>query len=216
MKLALALTAGTAAAFVAPSSAPAAKTQLAAAPVTEWAGATAPFGFFDPLGLSKDVDAGRLAFYREAEIKHGRVAMLASVGFLFQEHYTFTGIDSPSYVSFEQPGLAGGLWLGLAVMLGNVEGKSVESFMPLDGGIVAEQNESRLFRIKEDHVWISAENHRSHAIDATASAKVVSLPLASPRSSRETSASTRSASSLRMTRTSRISRPRSSTMAAWR
>merc|ERR1712094_148346 len=41
---------------------------------------------------------------------------------------------------------------GLAVMLGNVEGKSVESFMPLDGGIVAEQNESRLFRIKEDHL----------------------------------------------------------------
>ena len=152
MKLALALTAGTAAAFVAPSSAPAAKTQLAAAPVQEWAGATAPFGFFDPLGLSKDVDAGRLAFYREAEIKHGRVAMLASVGFLFQEHYTFTGIDSPSYVSFEQPGLSGGLWLGLAVMLGNVEGKSVESFMPLDGGIVAEQNESRLFRIREDHL----------------------------------------------------------------
>ena len=61
MKLALALTAGTAAAFVAPSSAPATKTQLAAAPVQEWAGATAPFGFFDPLGLSKDVDAGRLA-----------------------------------------------------------------------------------------------------------------------------------------------------------
>merc|ERR1719487_1427298 len=122
MKLALALTAGTAAAaFVAPS-VPAAKTQLAAAPVQEWAGATAPFGFFDPLGLS-NVDAGRLA-------------MLASVGFLFQEHYTFTGIDSPSYVSFEQPGLAGGLWLGLAVMLGNVEGKSVETFMQLDGGIV--------------------------------------------------------------------------------
>ena len=151
MNLALALTAGTAAAFVAPSSGPVAKTQLAAAPVQEWAGATAPFGFFDPLGLS-DVDAGRLAFYREAEIKHGRVAMLASVGFLFQEHYTVTGIDSPSYVSFEQPGLAGGLWLGLAVMLGNVEGKSVESVMPLDGGIVAEQNESRLFRIKEDHL----------------------------------------------------------------
>ena len=208
MKLALALTAGTAAAFVAPSSAPAAKTQLAAAPVQEWAGATAPFGFFDPLGLSKDVDAGRLAFYREAEIKHGRVAMLASVGFLFQEHYTFTGIDSPSYVSFEQPGLAGGLWLGLAVMLGNVEGKSVESFMPLDGGIVAEQNESRLFRIKEDHAWISAENHRSHAIDATASARRLSLPLCFPRSSRATSASTRLGSSRRMTRTSRTSRPR--------
>jgi len=150
MKLALALTAGTAAAFVAPSSAPAAKTQLAAAPVQEWAGA-GPFGFFDPLGLSKDVDAGRLAFYREAEIKHGRVAMLAAVGFLFQEHYTFTGIDSPSYVSFEQPGLAGGVWLALAVMLGNVEGKSVEAFMKLDGGMLAEQNESKTWRMKEDH-----------------------------------------------------------------
>ena len=217
MKLALALTAGTAAAFVAPS-APAAKTQLAAAPVQEWAGATAPFGFFDPLGLS-NVDAGRLAFYRECEIKHGRVAMLASVGFLFQEHYTFTGIDSPSYVSFEQPGLAGGLWLGLAVMLGNFEGKSVETFMQLDGGIVAEQNESRLFRIKEDHAWISAENHRSHAIDATASARwrggCVLTPR-SARSSRETSASTRSASSLRMTRTSSPWPARSSTMAASR
>ena len=51
-------------------------------------------------------------------------------------------------MSFEQPGLSGGLWLGLAVMLGNFEGKSVESFMQLDGGIVAEQNESRLFRIR--------------------------------------------------------------------
>merc|ERR1719198_1984968 len=125
---------------------------LQAAPVTEWAGVTGPFGFFDPLGLSKDVDPGRLAFYREAEIKHGRVAMLAATGFLFTEHVTFTGIDSPSYVSFEQPGLSGGLWLGLAVMLGNFEGKSVETFMQLDGGIVAEQNESRLFRIKEDHL----------------------------------------------------------------
>ena len=129
-------------------------------------------GYWDPLGLgTADFWGGEfgdtMGFLREAEIKHGRVAMLASVGFLFQEHYTFTGIDSPSYVSFEQPGLAGGLWLGLAVMLGNFEGKSVETFMQLDGGIVAEQNESRLFRIKEDHAWISAENNRSHAIDAT-------------------------------------------------
>ena len=150
MKLALALTAGTATAFVAPSSAPAAKTQLAAAPVQEWAGA-GPFGFFDPLGLSKDVDAGRLAFYREAEIKHGRVAMLAAVGFLFQEHYTFTGVDSPSFVSFEQPGLNNSLWLFLALMLGNVEGKSVETFMELNGGMLAEQNESKTWRIKDDH-----------------------------------------------------------------
>ena len=45
-----------------------------------------------------------------------------------------------------------GLWFFLALLLGNVEGKSVETFVPLDGGIVAEQNESKLFRIKEGHV----------------------------------------------------------------
>ena len=149
MKLTIALAIAPVAAFQAPAPAKSASA-LGAAPIEQWAG-NGPFGFFDPLGLSNGIEEQRLQFYREAEIKHGRVAMLASVGFLFQEHYTFTGIDSPSYVSFEQPGLAGGLWLGLAVMLGNVEGKSVESFMPLDGGIVAEQNESRLFRIKEDH-----------------------------------------------------------------
>ena len=71
MKLALALTAGTAAAFVAPSSAPAAKTQLAAAPVQEWAGATAPFGFFDPLGLAPETQE-EFMLYREAELTHGR------------------------------------------------------------------------------------------------------------------------------------------------
>ena len=60
--------------------------------------------------------------------------------------------ELPEALVDRQPGLAGGLWLGLAVMLGNFEGKSVETFMQLDGGIVAEQNESRLFRIKEDHL----------------------------------------------------------------
>merc|ERR1712087_122783 len=149
-KILIASTLATTAAFVAPACTTS-SSALQAAPVTEWAGVTGPFGFFDPIGLSKDLDDGRLAFYREAEIKHGRVAMLAATGFLVQEHVTFTGIDSPSYVSFEQPGLSGGLWFFLALLLGNLEGKSVETFMPLDGGIVAEQNESRLFRIKAEH-----------------------------------------------------------------
>merc|ERR1719261_247989 len=142
MALRIALVAGAAQAFV--QTPTKSVTQLSAAPVTEWAGVTGPLGFFDPIGLSKDVDAGRLAFYREAEIKHGRVAMLAATGFLFQEHFAFTGIDSPSYVSFEQPGLDGSLWFFLALALGNVEGKSVATFEPLEGGIVSEQNEAKL------------------------------------------------------------------------
>ncbi len=35
-----------------------------------------PTGFFDPLGLSDKVDDKWLKRYREAELKHGRVAML--------------------------------------------------------------------------------------------------------------------------------------------
>jgi len=49
------------------------------------AGQTAPLGFFDPLGFSADVSPGKLLFYREAEIKHGRVCMFASIGYLYGE-----------------------------------------------------------------------------------------------------------------------------------
>lgn len=48
-------------------------------------GAVAPFGFFDPLGLSKDASEGDVIRWREAELKHGRVAMLATVGVLVGE-----------------------------------------------------------------------------------------------------------------------------------
>merc|ERR1739848_124778 len=44
-----------------------------------------PTGFFDPAGLSNDVSASELKRYREAELTHGRVAMLASLGFLVGE-----------------------------------------------------------------------------------------------------------------------------------
>lgn len=46
-------------------------------------GASAPLGFFDPMGFSKGPEE-RLNAYREAELKHGRTAMLAVVGFLTQ------------------------------------------------------------------------------------------------------------------------------------
>ena len=49
-------------------------------------GAVAPFsGGFDPLGLSNGKSLQDLKYFREAETQHGRVAMLAVVGFLVQE-----------------------------------------------------------------------------------------------------------------------------------
>merc|ERR1712129_214462 len=43
-------------------------------------GALPPVGFFDPLGLAEKATEATLLRYREAEITHGRVAMLAFVG----------------------------------------------------------------------------------------------------------------------------------------
>merc|ERR1712167_419132 len=69
------------------------------------AGQLAPTGFWDPLGISTNLDEGKILFYREAELKHGRVCMLASLGFLVGEqwHPLFGGnIDVPSAFAFQQ------------------------------------------------------------------------------------------------------------------
>ena len=48
-------------------------------------GAQAPLGFFDPLGLLKSGSQERFDRLRYVELKHGRISMLAVVGYLVQE-----------------------------------------------------------------------------------------------------------------------------------
>merc|ERR1712232_1315092 len=48
-------------------------------------GALEPAGLFDPIGFADKADDNTLKRYREAELTHGRVAMLATVGFLVGE-----------------------------------------------------------------------------------------------------------------------------------
>merc|ERR1719253_946977 len=50
-------------------------------------GAVAPMGEFDPLGFTKDLPVQEIKRYREAEVMHGRVAMMASLGYLVAEHF---------------------------------------------------------------------------------------------------------------------------------
>lgn len=58
-------------------------------------GATAPLGFFDPLGYITDDD--KFIRYRAVERKHGRVAMMAMLGtFVHNNKWTFDGYLSPS------------------------------------------------------------------------------------------------------------------------
>lgn len=69
-------------AFV-PAASPARRQQIVVnADATKMDGISPPIGFFDPLGFSKAVNDEGLAWLRHAELKHGRVAMAAFVGWL--------------------------------------------------------------------------------------------------------------------------------------
>ena len=48
-------------------------------------GSIAPFENFDPAGFLKGKSDLEVYSYREAELMHGRVGMLASFGFIVQE-----------------------------------------------------------------------------------------------------------------------------------
>merc|ERR1711924_33986 len=82
------------------------------------AGVSAPFGYFDPAGLGKKVTEKRAKYFRECELKHGRVAMLAAFG---------GNIDVPSYVAYQQTPLQT-FWPVVLLYVGIVEIFSVFTF----------------------------------------------------------------------------------------
>ncbi|CAJ1457367.1 unnamed protein product, partial [Effrenium voratum] len=64
-------------------------------PATEL-GVQDPVGFWDPLGLSADKDEATFKRRRAVEIKHGRIAMYACMGYITPEYFKFPGFLSPS------------------------------------------------------------------------------------------------------------------------
>merc|ERR1712039_75214 len=59
-------------------------------------GVQAPVGFFDPAGFTKDGDVDAFKRRREVELKHGRVSMIAALGFIVPEYVRLPGFISPS------------------------------------------------------------------------------------------------------------------------
>merc|ERR1719316_1634465 len=101
-------------------------------------GITGPLGLFDPLGFcsADDVTEGKIKFYREVELKHGRVGMLAALGFLVGEnfHPLFGGdIDVPAYLAFQQTPLQT-FWPAVVLAIAIPEVFSVFSFNSPAGG----------------------------------------------------------------------------------
>jgi len=115
LALGAALCVGVAAAFVAPV-APVASTASTAlrSVLEELDGVTAPCGPWDPLGLADYGTEKTLAWYRAAEIKHGRVAMAATVGWIVNEMgITFPG-DVATGVPFASLGKGVDAWAACA------------------------------------------------------------------------------------------------------
>ena len=137
-KLILALILGSAAAFVPPHVSRAAATSRSAATLDDAPGAGfgVDMGVWDPFNILNGLTPAQTAYFREAEVKHGRVAMLASVGFLVAEkfHPLFGGaISAPSYVAFQATPLQT-FWPVTVLIVGTVEIFSVLTYQsPFDG-----------------------------------------------------------------------------------
>jgi hypothetical protein len=59
----------------------------------EQLGTTEPLGFFDPAGFSKTGDEAGFRNLRAAELKHGRVAMMAALGAVVQHYVKLPGFE---------------------------------------------------------------------------------------------------------------------------
>jgi light-harvesting complex I chlorophyll a/b binding protein 1 len=90
-------------------------------------GVTVPLGFWDPLKLSTDAPEGRLYFYREAELKNGRTAMMAVLGLLvtqklgFRPFYEGAEPYSSPVASHFSDAIAAHFWPSLGIACGLAE-----------------------------------------------------------------------------------------------
>merc|ERR1719265_1201392 len=58
-------------------------------------GVQAPVGFWDPLGFAAEGNAADFRRRRATEIKHGRVSMIACIGYIVPEYFKFPGYLAP-------------------------------------------------------------------------------------------------------------------------
>lgn len=69
-----------------------------------YAGVSEPLGYFDPLGLAPE-DEVLFKRFRESELKHGRISMIAVLAFYFQEsglNFGSNSIVGPAIFHYQQ------------------------------------------------------------------------------------------------------------------
>lgn len=84
-------------------------------------------GYFDPFALAENKSDLQVKKYREAELKHGRLAMLAALGILVQEKFNplFSQmITGPAIYHFQQADiLFPKFWLVIGAFIAWIEGE---------------------------------------------------------------------------------------------
>jgi hypothetical protein len=108
--------------------APVQQTKLSTTSLSAWKddniiGITAPVGFWDPMGLSVGKSDETMNYYREAELKNGRVAMAACLGWFITAGGTHPAFDGklssdPLEAAKELPFVA---WLQFILGCGAIE-----------------------------------------------------------------------------------------------
>eukprot|EP00552_Chaetoceros_brevis_P005080 CAMPEP_0197734848 /NCGR_PEP_ID=MMETSP1435-20131217/7_1 /TAXON_ID=426625 /ORGANISM="Chaetoceros brevis, Strain CCMP164" /LENGTH=211 /DNA_ID=CAMNT_0043322279 /DNA_START=43 /DNA_END=678 /DNA_ORIENTATION=- len=130
MKLIIAATLAASAVAFAPSQVAQTSSALSAS-LDGLVGALEPAGVFDPLGLAEKATDATLQRYREAELAHGRIAMLAVVGFLVGEQvegsaFLFdASISGPAITHITQ--VPDGFWPVIIAFIGAYEASRAEA-----------------------------------------------------------------------------------------
>jgi len=92
----LALCLAGASAFMAPTARVAPRTVASAFDVKSQIGVQAPLGYYDPLGFLDGADEEKFTWWRNAETKHGRIAMAAVAGHIV----TAAGVRLPGDIAY--------------------------------------------------------------------------------------------------------------------
>lgn len=121
-------------------------------------GVCAPFDEgFDPLGFAGRANRADMVKFREAELKHGRVAMLAAPGFLLSEdfHPLFNTLPKwefglfASQDTWEQPFFRPVLFVSLAIVAA-IESTTFKGWAEPEGSVGS--TSSTYFKMKDDYL----------------------------------------------------------------
>lgn len=144
--------------------APALKTKTSSSSLSAWkdetiVGITAPVGFFDPLGFSVGKSDETMLYYREAELKNGRVAMAACLGWFITSAGVHPAFDSslssdPLEAARQLPFVA---WLQFILGCGAVEWLT-EQIKKRPGYVAGDVLGAAYWVDNSDEGWVEYQN----------------------------------------------------------